>query len=51
MGYNVGSLTKVPLEVYDHCIFVVGDPKMNKRAQWIQNNFARLAQSLLIGPH
>lgn len=46
MGYNVGSLTRVPLEVYDHCIFVVGDPKMNKSAQWIQNNFVRLAQSL-----
>lgn len=46
MGYNVGSLTRVPLEVYDHCIFVVGDPEINKRAQWIQNNFGRLAQSL-----
>jgi hypothetical protein len=46
MGYNVGSLTRVPLEVYDHCIFVVGDPKMNKRALWIQKNFARLTQSL-----
>lgn len=46
MGYNVGSLTRVPLEVYDHCIFVVGDPGINRRAQWIQNNFARLAQSL-----
>lgn len=46
MGYNVGSLTRVPLEVYDHCIFVVGDPKINTRAQWIQNNFTRLAQSL-----
>lgn len=46
MGYNVGSLTRVPLEVYDHCIFVVGDPGINKRALWIQNNFGRLAQSL-----
>lgn len=46
MGYNVGSLTRVPLEVYDHCIFVVGDPEINERAQWIQNNFTRLAQSL-----
>lgn len=48
MGYNVGSLTRVPLEVYEHCIFVVGDPENNRRAQWIQNNFGRLVQSL---PH
>lgn len=46
MGYSVGSLTRVPLEIYDHCIFVVGDHKMNKRARWLQANFARLAGSL-----
>jgi hypothetical protein len=46
MGFNVGALSRVPLEIYDHYIFVVGDPEINAHAKWVQHNFAELARSL-----
>jgi hypothetical protein len=46
MGFNVGTLNRVPLDLYDHYIFVLGDPEISSHAKWVDKNFGSIARSL-----
>jgi hypothetical protein len=46
MGFNVATLSRVPLDLFNHYIFVVGDPRINGHAKWIKRNFTAIVESL-----
>ena len=45
----MGTLSRLPFAIYDHYVYVVGDPKINRHAKWIEENFSRIAKSLATG--
>ena len=46
MGFNVGSLSRLPLRIFDHFIFIVGENEGNSDARWVKKNFSDLVDKL-----